>query len=305
MSIPHPWYAIRTHVNAERLQLDVWGRCYTYDKTLLPASIVTQGTELLYAPICLNGIENDVPIVWEDTGCYLIEPTPERAVVNGYAQSASLIANTSFSCEYDGAARLDIRVMPRGKTVPQIFGIESSPLKAWNLEQLRLEIPLRREVCKLYSVRPTAGLYAQEDGRELRENGEIPDGGLYGSFKAALWVGDEAYGLQVVSESDEGWQPGDLQRAFEIVNAGDHWILRFNLLESLPDTWQNPGISSPQISFRFGVVATPVKMWNPSYEQLRTIHIDCFTKVKGDYWPFLNGPVSAENPEQVDRKSVV
>ena len=44
MSIPHPWYAIRTHVNAERLQLDVWGRCYTYDKTLLPASIVTQGT---------------------------------------------------------------------------------------------------------------------------------------------------------------------------------------------------------------------------------------------------------------------
>jgi hypothetical protein len=306
MSIPHPWYPVRTQEEAGNVRLDVWGRSYRYDCTVLPSSIITQGRELLYAPMRLTGAENGVPIVWEDTGCYLIEPKPECAIVNGYAQSGCLIADTSFSCEYDGAARLDIRVMPRGKTVPQLFGLEPSDLKAWELEELRLEIPLRREVCSLYTSFPKVGLYAQADGSELRENGEIPKGGAYGSFKAALWLGDEDCGLQMVCESDEGWQPKDTSRAFEIVDAGDHWVLRFNLLESLPDTWKEPaapcgnnGISSPQISFRFGLMATPVKPWDNSYLRTRAVHIDCFTKVKGDYWPFLNGPVSENNPERV------
>lgn len=47
-----------------------------------------------------------------------------------------------------------------------------------------------------------------------------------------------------------------------------------------------------------------MKPFDTGYLKWNAVHIDCFTKIKGDYWDFLNGPVSEENAERViDRLS--
>lgn len=299
----HPWHAIEAAQTGNSVEVGFWGRKVRQDASLFPISIQTQEKELLYAPIRLVGMANDEEIIWHDQGCYLLDPSQERAVVNGYAESQCLIANSTLAWEYDGAARWDVKVMPRGNTVPQLFGLEPPQVIRWDLQSLRLEIPLCKDAVQLYVSWPQDGVKALADGNELSQNGRIPEGGMTMPFKPALWLGNEKLGIQLVTESDEYWQPANKQQAITIADAGDHWVLTLNLLESAPRTW-NGTVSSPQINFTFGLLATPVKPIDPAFHRIKAVHIDCFTKIVGDYWPFLNGPVSDENPEKViDRLS--
>lgn len=300
----HPWHSIDALQQDSRVDVAFWGRKVTQDASLFPVSIETQETELLYAPIRLVGTANDEEIVWHDQGCYLLDPQKERAVVNGYAESQCIIANSTLAWEYDGAAHWDVKIMPRGIIVPQLFGLEPPSVTRWDLQSLRLEIPLRKQAVQLYVSWPAGGVKALKDGSPLRENGRIPEGGMSMPFKPGLWLGNEKLGLQLVSETDEYWQAADREKAITIEDAGDHWVLCLHLLDSAPRMWEKPGMTSPQINYSFGLVATPVKPMDPAFLKLKAVHIDCFTKIIGDYWPYLNGPVSDENPEKViDRLS--
>ena len=90
----------------------------------------------------------------------------------------------------------------------------------------------------------------------------------------------------------------------EILDNGDHWILQLNLLNHAPRSWENPDENCQALLYSFGLILTPVKPFDAGYLKWNAVHIDCFTKIKGDYWAFLNGPVSEENPERViDRLS--
>ena len=298
------WHPVdASHVGRD-VSVEVWGRTYAQQGTAMLSSILNQGRELLAAPIRLTGEANGEPIVWQDEGCYLLSADDESAVVNGYAQSQCLILNSSMRYEYDGSARWDVRILPRGLTVPQLFNVEPRPFIGWNLTQLALEIPLRKEGMTLYNTWRNQwdgrnGVTALRDGSGIMENGAIPEGGLAAPFLPSLWVGDENAGLALVTESDELWQPADPSRAVEIADGGDRWIIRLNLLDSLPRTWENPDIDVPALNYAFGLTATPVKPFRTDYLKWNAVHIDCFTKIAQDYWPFISGPVSAENPEPV------
>lgn len=299
-----PWIPVEASQAQDKVQVKVWGRTYEQNKTCLPSSITTQGQELLFAPIRLTGEANGEPIIWEDEGCYLLNPTEESACINGFAQSQCLIADSSLQIDLDGGARWDVKVMPRGLTVPQVFGLEPCPIKGWELNKLQLEIPLRKEVMKLYcSWRGVWGkdecIVSLKDHVRLETNGSIPEGGLASKFQATLWLGDENVGIQFCVESDELWQPADPNHTLEILDKGDHWVLCYHLLDSLPKSWKNPGSNSPVLSYSFGVIPTPVKPFNDAYLDLKVVHIDCFTKLKGDYWPFLTGPISEDSDELV------
>ena len=296
--VPMPFHRVYAAQNGQNVTVSCWGREMTQNAALFPTSLITQKQELLYAPIRLTGRANGQEIIWEEEGSYLLEPSPEKAAVNGYAQSQCLIANSTLQWEYDGGARWDVKVMPRGLTVPQIFGLEECPIPAWELETLRLEIPLRKDAVTLYVTWPAGGVTGS-DGEPKQENGSIPAGGLKMPFKPGIWLGNERLGLQLVCESDEKWQPEKPEEAIELLDAGDHWVLFLHLMDSKPRTWTSPNEDSPHINFTFGLMLTPVKPIDPSFDRLRAVHIDCFTKIVGDYWPYLNGPVSKENPETV------
>ncbi len=303
-TIPHPWHPIEATQKDQRVDVKVWGRIATQEASLFPVSITTQQKELLYAPIRLVGRANDEDIVWQDEGCYLIDPKNVKAVGYGYAQCHGLIADSTMQWEYDGAAHWDVKIMPRGVTVPELFGLEPPSVTEWNLQKLHLEIPLRKDAVNLYVIWPKDGVTALVDGAELSENGQIPEGGIAMPFKPALFLGTEEIGFQLVCETDEYWQPEDKNKAITIEDKGDHWVLKLHLLDSTPRSWPKPNISSGHINFRFGLMATPVKPIDPAFHKIKAVHIDCFTKIVGDYWPFLNGPVSDENPETViDRLS--
>ncbi len=284
------------------VKISVWGRDYVQNRHYFPDSMTTQGRELLYAPMRLTGIANEEPIIWEDEGCYLLSESEEKAIVNGYAQSQCLIVNSCIQYDYDGGARWDIRVMPRGKTVAQEFGLAPITIKGWELTELNLEIPLKKEGMTLYNTWRAAwdgdnGVHQGDN--PLPENGGIPKGGIQMPFMPSVWLGDEKAGFSLCTESDELWQPKDKESAIEIKDCGDHWLLTYHLLSSLPKRWKHPDMNSTALSWSFGLMTTPVKPFNNDYLKMRAVHIDCFIKVQGDYWPFLNGSVSDENPETV------
>lgn len=298
------WNPLEALHTGKDVSVEVWGRTYTQQGTAMLSSLVNQGREVLAAPIRLTGEANGEPIVWEDEGCYLLSTDDESAIVNGYAQSQCLILNSSMRYEYDGSARWDVRILPRGLTVPQLFNVEPRPFIGWNLTKLALEIPLRKEGMKLYNTWRDKwdgqnGVTALKDGAPIMENGAIPEGGLASPFLPSLWLGDENAGLALVTETDEFWQTADPSHAVEIADGGDCWIVKLHLLDSLPRTWENPAIDVPALSYSFGLTATPVKPFRTEYLNWNAVHIDCFTKVLQDYWPFISGPMSEENPELV------
>ena len=308
--VPRPWLPVEAEDEQQHVCVSVWGREYRQEAHSLPTRWTTQGVDVLAAPVRLSGEANGEPIVWEDEGCYLLEADDTKACVNGYAQSQCLIVNSSFRVEYDGGVHWDLRILPRGKTVPQVFGLEPCPIKGWSLTRLCLQIPLRKDVIRLYNtwmdnwVGSMNGVRSIRDGAALAENGRIPEGGLYAPFCPALWLGDERVGLQLTAESDESWEATDRQRMVEILDNGDHWVLQLNLLNHAPRSWENPDDNCPALLYSFGLILTPVKPFDAGYLKWNAVHIDCFTKIKGDYWTFLNGPVSEENPERViDRLS--
>ena len=303
MEVMAPWLPLEASQTEAGVEIRAWGRVYRQENAYFPTSIESQGRELLYAPARLVGEANGEPIHWEDAGCYLLNPTDASACINGYAQSQCLIVNSCLQMDFDGGARWDVRVMPRGKTVPQVFGLEPCPIRGWELTKLYLEIPLRRESAKLYCSWRDAwdgnnGLYTR-GGERLAENGAIPSGGFVAPFLPALWVGDERVGLQLTAESDEYWQSAAAERAMEIIDAGDHWVLRCNLLESLPDCWEQPDASCPVISYSFGLIATPVKPFTNDHLKIKAVRIDCFARITGEYSPSLQAPVEEGSTESV------
>lgn len=297
--VPYPWHSVEANQRESEVTVRIWGREMRQAASLFPVSLKTQGQELLHAPIRLCGVTNGEAICWEDQGCYLLEPEAGHAIVNGFAQSQCLIANSTLRWEYDGGAVWDVKVMPRGLTVPQVFGLEECPVKAWKLEKLSLEIPLKKGPVSLYVSWPAGGVRARQDGRELAANGAIPPGGLSMPFKPGIFLGNEDVGLQLTCDSDEKWQPERPESAVEILDKEDHWVLRFRLLDTLPRTWTHSDQDSPHVNFTFGLMMTPVKPMDPAFQKLHAVHIDCFDKIEGDYWPFLNGAVSRDNPEKV------
>lgn len=297
--VPYPWHSVEATQQKNEVTVRVWGREMRQTASLFPVSLKTQGQELLYAPVRLCGITNGEEIHWQEQGCYLMEPEADHAIVNGFAQSQCLIANSTLRWEYDGGAVWDVKVMPRGLTVPQVFGLEECPVKAWKLEKLRLEIPLKKEAITLRVLWPAGGIRALKDGQELAANGAIPQGGLAMPFKPGIFLGNENVGLQLTCDSDERWQPEHAESAVELLDRGDHWVLSLHLLDSLPRTWTHPDQDSPHINFTFGLMLTPVKPMDPAFLKLHALHIDCFAKIEGDYWPYLNGAVSRDNPEKV------
>lgn len=301
----HPFSAVAARQEGDTCIQSVWGRTYTHSASAMPTSIVTQGQELLYAPVRVTGESCGAPIEWKDEGCYLIEGEREEPrTVNGFAQSACLLLDTSFTVDIDGTATWDIKVMPRGLTVPQLFNVEPASVTAWGLERLWLEIPLKKDALPLYytwMTSPQKPVFGK-DGEVLASNGEIPEGGFHTGFRPAVFLTSEKYGLSLNTESDELWQPADPDRAIEVIDEGDHWILRCRLLDCVPDAWKDGAdISSPHLCWRFYLTATPVKPMDENFTQMHAVHIDCFDKVEGDYWPYVSGPMPETGELVIDR----
>ena len=239
-----PWIPVTARADESGVEVGVWGRTLRMANSALPTSIVTVGEEILAAPIRLTGVVGGKPLEWTSGGNLLLPSSEEQARFSGWQSGDDLIVNTNLRMEFDGMLRVDLVVLPQYKTAPK-------------LEQLWLEVPLKREWASLYHYFPGRWGSAKNSDR-------LPAEGLVLPFKPFIWLGREEGGLGWFTESDEVWRPEDSKRAIEIIPRDGEVVLRLRLLDSnerLP------------VTFTFGFQATPVKPWPKDFHEWRVWHV--------------------------------
>ncbi len=238
-----PWTPVTVKTNATSVEVGVWGRTHKLANAL-PNSIVTAGSEILAAPIRLVGRVSGHPIAWKRGGNFVFRADKSHAIVSGWQAGDDLIVNTTTQIEFDGLLRVGLVVLPQNKVRPK-------------LEQLWLEVPLKRKWASLYHYFP--GKWGS-----AKNSGELPEKGLVLPFKPFVWLGREDSGLGWFAESDKGWQPEAADRAIEIIPQDSDVLLRIRLLDS---TVRLP------VTFTFGFQATPVKPWAKDFHEWRVWHV--------------------------------
>lgn len=238
-----PYTALTAKSDPSGVEVGAWGRTHKFHG-VLPASIVTQGEEILAAPIRLVGRASGEPIEWKRAGNLLFQAGQAQVIVSGWQAGDELIVNSTTRIEMDGLIRVDVVVLPQHRRSPK-------------LEQLWLETPLKRERATLFHYFP---------GRwgSASNSGELPASGLQLPFRPFVWLGSENSGLGWFAESDKAWQPESADRAVEVVVNDSEVVLRARLLDS---TVRLP------VTFTFGFQATPVKPWPNDFHEWRIWHV--------------------------------
>ena len=298
--IPPPWSAVRAKEEETGCTVEVWGRQYRIGKNLLFSSITANGRELLAAPIRLLMGENGHPAEWKKTDAFLGHCSEEKAVIYATAESEAFLVNTALTVEFDGYVTADVKLMPKGYTVPQLFGLEKKDPPKTNLDYFYLEVPLKKEEATLYHLYPSH-IMPDETGNTAGTtlyagSGLLPEQGIAAEFSAVTFAGNDERGLFVYAESDRYWQPADPKKAVSFLPGKKETVLRFCLIDGQPKAWRAIGTDQgqyeyPDLSFRLGFQATPVKPFPENPYQEKRLHIDCFKKIPQEYLEFLSNPV--------------
>lgn len=302
MKIPRPFIPLRTETNGLEHTVHVIGRDYTVGADGMLTSIKSQGVELLAAPMRIVSIEDGAESNWNndypdnESESFIQNRSDENIIICGAKQSDRFIVDTCYNIDYDGCIDVDLKLMTRGQTVAQVFGIGETKPTLFKLDKLWLEIPLKAEAATLYHMYPNSSM--KYDGGEIpmtgmSTSGKVPKQSVGIPFKALLWLGNEERGLGFFAENDRNWQSAESDRAIEFVHDGDALILRIRLLDSHPISWKGDpkyGMNNfKPITFKFGLHSTPVKPFPKQPYIHNAFHLDCGIKVKGNYIDVLAG----------------
>lgn len=291
------WSPVRETEENGKVKVEVWGRTYTAGERSFVESIVSQGEELLAAPIRLTGMENGQEMKFGNTQNFVMgKGKREEVTICSSVESDVFIVNTSCKVAFDGCTEIGLTIMPQGRSVKQCFGLEGLDQKGRVLEKLYLDIPFRKEAAKFYHFYPNSGFVQDGQKKEfdyLQQAGDI-HGKIELPFTEQVYISNDHAGLAVFWESDEFFQPQEKTDCIEIFETDEAVVLRYKLLDSMPWHWKERGnwseLDMRPITYRFGIMATPVKPFDHEYYREHAIHIDCFTKIAEDYETFLLHP---------------
>jgi len=231
-SVPPPWVPIQILGKT----VICWNREYTLENSPFPVQIRIGKEQILTSPISLKGMLDGKEIAWsrKETGRF-IEKRDDlvRFETNNVFSSIVLYGLTTI--EFDGMIRVDIRLIPVKETI---------------LEQLYLEVPLKKEYTTLRSI--PLWHHLTEDWRQSYAGvGYIPDE-WKSRFIPYLWLGKESGGICWFAENDKNWHLKEENSAIEIKKSDKTVLLRINIIDSALR------IAEP-LSLTFGLQATPVK----------------------------------------------
>lgn len=215
MKIPQPFLPVRAETVHNEHIVHVIGRDYTIGVDGMLTSIRSEGVELLAAPMRLVLEEDGEPAVWNDdyenneSESFIQSRTDEQIVVCGAKQSERFIIDTCWRVDYDGCIDADFKLMTRGQTVAEVFGIAGTRPRLYKLDKLWLEIPLRAEAMTLFHMYPNSEI-TLSDGTvrpqtAMSTGGAIPALSAALPFKALLWLGNEERGLGWFAENERSW----------------------------------------------------------------------------------------------------
>ena len=299
--LPKPFIPVRAETNGLEHTVHVLGRDYTFGADGMLNSIISQGYELLAAPMRIVSLEDGEPSIWDndypenESESYVHTRTDEQIIISGAKQSERFVLDFINTVDYDGNIDIDMRLMPRGKTVAQVFGLADVKPVKFKLDRLWLEVPLKKEAISLYTMYPHSAMrFADGSYNNPRsitiQSGKLPEMAASMPFKALLWLGNEERGLGWFSDNRKNWQPEDVNNCIEMIPQDDCVLLRIHFLDTHPAAWKKDyekGMAYCPISFRFGFHATPVKEYPKNPFIHNAFHLDCGIKIKGNYMDFM------------------
>lgn len=230
-----PW----TPVKVQERSIACWGRQYRYAETGLPRQIINQEADVLEEPVRLRARVDGELITWRPQDFRITDHTDTQAVVESSTGGGPARLETSTTVEFDGLAWTDLELSAKDR----------------RLDELVLEIPVRKDVATLF--------FAQPMNRDIGEgkpypswygapNGQMTSEPASGPFTNYVWFGNEDIGLVWCCESPQYWANRDPDEAIEIIPAQHRVTLRINFVDR-PLTLQEP------LRLSFGLQATPVK----------------------------------------------
>lgn len=254
-SVPAPWSPVMSEVKETKVHTSVWGREYTFDNTVFPASVMVNGAEILNRPIVLKPKFAGKEAEFTETRYFEVERSGEKTVFLASQTAENIILNARITVEFDGFVDVAFSVIPfwsfspDGQNVPR-------------LNQLYLDIPVKKEYAPFFHIWPNAKSSIAL-ASDVLNSGNIPDNGLTLPFKPYVWAGWENGGIGICSETDENLQLTDDNKAIEYLVSDQEVILRIHLLDHMPKQWQGSKDdwcdTLKPIDYRFGLQATPVK----------------------------------------------
>ncbi len=219
------------------LSFGCWARRYTLAPSGLPASITALDQELLAAPAQWQAAVGGQPVTWQAEPTRLLRATPGVAEYTARQSGGGLRLTTRGRLEFDGFLKLRVRLEPTAGPV--------------DLSQWRLHLPFRREVARLLHHFPKPPVWTGFDPAKINARA-VPADGWQAPFLYHVWVGDESKGLQWLTETDEGWQPANPERAIELRPDGAAMDLVLDVIG------QRTRLTAPR-EVVFALQASPVK----------------------------------------------
>ena len=241
--VPQPWTPVMVEQDHKgEIKVSVWGRDYYFENSPFPFRIVSQGKELLAAPVRLvggffesrpsepNSPGPGVNWDWKKSGVIVWEHDDDHATLMGWMQNAAMAINAVVRIDFDGFMRIDISVT------------SDKPIT----DHLWWEIPISRERATLRHYWPGVPVRWPIPISSIASSGSVPPTGLALPFQPVVWLGWEEGGLSWFCETDESWRPAETDRAIEIKPENEAVVFRAHLFDSP----LSPGIKTLSFGLR-------------------------------------------------------
>jgi len=239
IQLPPPWPPVKASEDA----VEVYGRRYQWANGPFMERIVSQGRDLLASPIRLPVMVDGKDCQWSESRPALKERDEAKAVYQTETSAGPVDLRATATVEFDGMCRFDLTLSAQSPaTVDQLF----------------LEIPLRRETATLFSRAQLGLMPATEVPKEwderYAEGGKTPEKGLTFPFTPSVALRNDRVGLEWFAEWDWGWSNNSQTDLLEIAPQGETTLLRARFID------RPVRLDKPR-TLTFGLQAWPVKPW--------------------------------------------
>ncbi len=190
--VPAPW--TKSEWNSEKAEFSCWNRQYIFGNSSLPEQIVSDGNELLAAPVslCLDGKNLKLAKMKADS------QDEESCVLKSEAVAENLKITTTAVAEFDGFIWFDILLTPGSSQ---------------KINRLTLEIPFKKEASTLFnSMEKSYFNYAPGDQGVIQDYSM----NLY-NRERCMFVGSDNYGLEWFCEELSSWYNKQPKQSLQIV----------------------------------------------------------------------------------------
>ena len=223
-----PYSPIKASVAGDVLSAELAMRRYSWDRSLLPSSLLSLGEELLDCPV-------EILVGGEKVSCgglSLAKNAPHRVefAATGVSSSAK-VRNTAW-LEYDGVQYNTLAVVPQRKGC-----------------DLKIRYRLKRGIGKY--------LHASAGGQwGAKRTLKIADGKSALGAYPILWTGNEEKGLCLFYETREGWN-ADPVETYALEKTDGVLEVTLSVAKKLP--------LGREFVFSFGLVGSPARPLAPNY----------------------------------------